>query len=193
MPVKSLGAVDATCFQQANPGGGRNLYVALARDLVGNYPLPSHMSVDGTELTALPTLVATKKFSQYLFPDGTLDYGVDDGGDPSFQSYKHTIEFMLAGMSKALRAEMVKFINAGCVFIVENKDGELIFIGSTDDPIFLKRSFKLGKKGNDKRGYTLKGEVDGLTFGVLTLQSTLVSTLTFNTVAITPEGPEEEG
>lgn len=184
MPVLSLGAVDGQCFQQANPGGGRNLFAILAKDIVGNYPVPSVISTDGTELTALPTLVATKKWSQYLFPDGTLDYKVDDGGDPAYQSYKHMIEFMMAGKSKALRAEMKKYINAGCLFLIEDKDGEYILIGSTDDPIFLKKGFALGKKGNDKRGYTLKGEVDGLTFGVVTLQTSLLATLSPNLVPL---------
>ncbi|MGL4630294.1 MAG: hypothetical protein ACRCVT_03735 [Leadbetterella sp.] len=184
MAVLSFAALDGQCFQQANPGGGRNLFAILAKDIVGNYPLDSHISADGTELTALPTLVATKKWSQYAFPDGTLDYKVDDGGDPSFQSYKHMIEFMLAGKSKAVRAEMAKYINAGALFLVEDKDGDYILIGSTDDPIFLKKSFALGKKGNDKRGYTLKGEVDGVTFGVVTLASTLLATFSPNLVPL---------
>jgi hypothetical protein len=184
MPVLSLGAVDGQCFQQANPGGGRNLFAILAKDIVGNYPMLSQISADGTELTSLPTLVATKKWSQYLVPDGTLDYKVDDSGDPSFQSYKHMIEFMMAGKSKALRAEMQKYINAGALFLIEDKDGEYILIGSTDDPIFLKKSFALGKKGNDKRGYTLKGEVDGLTFGVVTLQTSLLATFSPNLVPL---------
>jgi hypothetical protein len=79
---------------------------------------------------------------------------------------------------------MVKYINAGVLFLVEDKSGEFNLAGSTDDPIFLKKSFMTGKKGNDKRGYILKGDVDGLTFGVTTLQATLLATLTFNSVTI---------
>lgn len=184
MPVNSLAAIDGQCFQQANPGGARHLYVLLAKDVVGTYPTKAQISADGTEVTALPTMVATKKFSEYAFPDGTVDYKVDDGGDPSYQSFKHMVEFMMAGKSKALRAEMAKYINAGCIFLVEDKDGDYMLVGTTDDPIYLKKSFALGKKGNDKRGYTLKGEVDGLTHGVLTLQSSLIATLSPNLVPL---------
>jgi hypothetical protein len=184
MPVLSLAAVDGQCFQQANPGGGRHLYAILSKDIVGNYPTAAQISADGTEVTALPTLVATKKWSEIACPDGTLDYKVEDSGDPSYQSFKHSIEFMLAGNNKALRAEMAKYINAGCLFIIEDKDGNHILVGSTDDPIFLNKAFGLGKKGNDKRGYTLKGSVDGLRFGVVTLQASLLATLSPNLVPL---------
>jgi hypothetical protein len=184
--VRSLGAVDGQCFQQANPGGGRNLYAILCKDVVGNYPLPSQIDEATQRLTALPTLVTGKKWSQYNFPDGTLDYKVDDSGDPGYQSYKHSVEFALAGSSDELHIEMDKFINAGVMFLIEDKNGEFQIAGSTDDPIFLKKSFALGKKGNDKRGYTLKGEVDGLIYGVVRVTKSLMTDLTFNTVVYTP-------
>lgn len=184
MPVKSLAAVDGQCFQQANPGGVRKLYVILAKDVVGNYPLPEQIDELTQRLNALPTLVATKKWSEYAFPDGTADFKVDDGGDPSYQSFKHVVEFALAGSSDALHGEMAKYINAGVMFLIQDKDGNYNLAGSTDDPIYLKKTYQLGKKGNDKRGYVLKGEVDGLTFGVVRLQPALVATLTLNAVPL---------
>jgi hypothetical protein len=180
MAIIDLASIDATNFQQNNPGGGRNLYAILAKHIVGVYPAPGQISADGTRVTALPTLVATKKFSHYSFPDGTLDTGTDDGGDPGFQSNKQSIEFMLAGSTDAIHGEVRKWKNAGLLFLVEDKSGDFNLLGSTDDPIFVKSVFKLGKKGNDKRGYTVKGEVDGLNYGVLKLQTSLVATLTFN-------------
>jgi hypothetical protein len=128
--------------------------------------------------------VATKKWSQYACPDGTADYKIDDSGDPSYQSYKHAIEFALAGSSDALHAEMSKYINAGCMFLVQDKSGDYALVGNTDEPIFIKKSFGLGKKGNDKRGYTLKGDVDGITYGYLRLKDTLLATLAVNSVPL---------
>jgi hypothetical protein len=180
MAIVDLESLQAYSFQQNNPGGGRNLYVILKENIVGTYPTPAQISVDGTRISALPTLVATKKFSHYSFPDGTLDIGTDDSGDPGYQSNKLSIEFMLAGNSDKLHAEVRKWKNAGLLFLVEDKSGDFILLGTTDDPIFVKSVFKLGKKGNDKRGYTVKGEVDGMNYGILKLAATLIATLTFN-------------
>lgn len=180
--VKSLAAVDGQCFQQANPGGGRNLYVVLCKDVVGNYPTAASFDAATGRLTALPTLVTGKKWSRYEFPDGTLDYKVDGGGDGGYQSYKHSVEYALAGNSEALHLEMSKYVNAGVMFMIEDKNGEFMMVGSTDDPIFMKPAFALGKKGNDKRGYVAKGEVDGQTYGVALVTKTLLTGLTFNTV-----------
>lgn len=182
--VNSLAALDGQMFQTPNPGGARTLLAILVADIVGNYPTSAQIDVATQRITALPTLVATKKFSEYAIPDGTLDYKVDDSGEPGYQSFKHSIEFALAGSSDALHGEMAKYTNAGVIFIIQDKSGDYAVCGSTDDPIFLKKTFALGKKGNDKRGYTLKGEVDGLSFGYMRLQTALVATLEINTVSL---------
>ncbi|WP_420153558.1 hypothetical protein, partial [Siphonobacter sp.] len=117
------------------------------------------------------------KFAEYLFPDGTAEVSSDGSGDPAFQSYKHTVEFMLAGFSKEVRKEVKKNLNAGCVIIVEMKDGQFAVLGSSDDPIFLKSSFKGGKKGNDKRGYTLKGDTDGMMWDIPVLTAEAIADL----------------
>jgi hypothetical protein len=125
-------------------------------------------------------LVATKKWSRYLFPDGTVDAMVDDSGDPGFQSWKQGLELGMAGASDLMKAEMIKHMNAGTLWLIEDKDGKFQVLGTTDDAIFMKKSWKLGKKGNDKRGWTLKGEVDGLPFGLIHMDPTLVLAATFN-------------
>lgn len=112
-----------------------------------------------------------------MFPDGTAEITSDGAGDAGYQSYKHSVEFMMAGFSKEVRKEVKKHLNAGSVCIVEMKDGQFAVAGSSDDPIFLKSSFKGGKKGNDKRGFTLKGDTDGMMWDLPVLTAAAIAAL----------------
>ena len=96
---------------------------------------------------------------------------------------------MLAGFSAPIRTEIKKNINAGCVYIFQMKDEQYVVVGSSDDPIFAKSSFKGGKKGNDKRGYTMKGDVDGMMWEPCVIPAALIATLpisVFDQEAVTP-------
>ena len=179
MSVVALASVDAQNFQIGNPGGVRNVYAILCRQVTGVWPNESIIDDDGL-ITALPTLVVGAKWSQYQFPDGTAEFSFDGGGDPGYQSYKHMVEFALAGSKTGVRNEVRKFLNAGGIFLIEDKSGNFVVLGNSDDPIYLKPSFKSGKKGNDKRGYTLKGEVDGMMWEQVFLTPSLVASLQFN-------------
>lgn len=183
MSVIALATIDAQNFQISNPGGVRNVYAILSRQITGIWPNESLIDGEGL-VTALPTLVVGAKWSQYLFPDGTAEFSFDGGGDPAYQSYKHMIEFALAGSSDNVRKEVSKYLNAGGIFLIEDKSGNFVVLGNSDDPIYLKPSFKSGKKGNDKRGYTLKGEVDGMMWEQVFLTPALIATLEFNALPI---------
>lgn len=176
MATVSFANIDGTSHQTPNPGGVRQVFVAIAKDIVGVWP-NYKTQISAGEVTALPVMQTGKKFAKYVCPDGTVDVNDDDSGDPAYQSSKHMINFALAGFSKELVAELNKHRNAGSVFIVEQNDGTYGVCGSTDNPIFLKKSFKSGKKGNDKRGYELKGEQDGFMFGITPLAPTLIEDL----------------
>lgn len=182
MALGSLAGVDGECFQQSNVSGVRTVLVVLKKDVVGNYPLDTQIDTTAQELTALPTLVATKKWSQFKFPQGTADHKCDSAGDLGYQSFKHSVEFSLAGKSQAVRAEMAKFLNAGALFLIEEKDGSYTLRGSTDDPIVVQRSYASGKGGNDKRGYVAKGEADGIPFADLQLDAALIEDLEVNAI-----------
>ncbi|MGA0558296.1 hypothetical protein ACO2Q8_16675 [Larkinella sp. VNQ87] len=175
MAFLSLANIDATSYQKPNPGGIRTLFIALRKDIQGVWP--KETDIVGGEIQNGPTMAAGKAFAEYQYPDGTCSLDDDAGGDPGFQSYKHTLEFMMAGFSKELAAEIRKHLNAGCVVIVEQNDGQFVVGGSSDNPIYVKPGFKSGKKGNDKRGYTLKGEQDGFMWGILPLKPTAVAAL----------------
>lgn len=171
----SLSNIDATSYQTPNPGGIRSLFLALRKDIDGVWP--KEADITAGEITVGPTMKAGKTFSQFQFPDSTCSLDDDSSGDAGFQSYKHVLEFMAAGFSKAITAELRKHLNAGCVVICEMNDGTFCVGGASDNPIFVKPGFKSGKKGADKRGFTLKGEQDGMMWGVLPLAPAAVALL----------------
>lgn len=197
--VVNFASIDAQCFQAPNPGGVRRLLILCSRFFAA--PWPRMASEDGSdigtlnednEITLAPTYdnVAVK-WAEIYFPDGTAEINSDGGGDAGYQSYKHMVEVALAGFSKEVRREVRKHLNAGSVFLFEMKDGQYVVAGSSDDPIFVKPSFKGGKKGNDKRGYTLKGEVDGMPFDLPVMPAAMVATLPIAPLVLIP--PVEEG
>lgn len=173
----NFASIDAQSFQQGNPGGVRRVLVMLSRKIKDQWPKKSVIN-DKNEVTALPAYTAIgTKWAEILFPDGTASVDWDWSGDAGFQSCKHTVELMLAGFAASIRTEMKKNINAGCVYIFQMKDEQYVVVGSSDDPIFAKSSFKGGKKGNDKRGYTLKGDVDGMMWEPCVIPEALMATL----------------
>lgn len=175
MAVVSFDNADGSCFQTPNPGGIRNVYVGLAKDIAGVWPKVADITAG--EIQVLPTMVTGKKFATYECPDSTVDIMSQYAGDAGYGSFKHMINFSLAGYSKKIIAELSKHRNAGSVFIVEQNDGQFTVIGSSDNPIYLKSDFKTGKKGSDKRGFDLKGDQDGFMFDACPLLPSLVATI----------------
>ena len=182
MPTKSLASVDATCFQNGNPPGLRKVFGVISKDIQGSWPNVDILDANSINVTEIPTMVTDKKFAQFVFPDGTAETSFDKEGDPGYQTDKHGIEFALAGSSDAVRAEVRKFLNAGGVFLVEEKDGTYSIVGSSDDPVYITHSFRSGKGGTDKKGYTLTGTVDGMAWGQLKITKALVETMAFEAV-----------
>lgn len=188
----NFSTVDAQCFQKANPGGLRRVLLMNTRHIVGNWPKLEDIDEEG-DISELPTLKAGSKWAEYKFPDGTAEITSDGAGDPGFQSCKHSVEFMMAGFSKEVRKEVKKLLNAGSVIIVEMKDGQFAVAGSSDDPIFLKSSFKGGKKGGDKRGFTLKGDSDGMMWDLPVLTAAAIAALQVAPLPEEVEAPANGG
>lgn len=173
--VLNFATLDATSHQIGNPGGNRTLLAILAKSITGVWPKKADITAG--EITASPTLVGTAKWAKYDCPDGTVEIMSEKQGDPGFQSFKHAIEFMFSGYSKEIQLELSKYMNAGAVFVLEQNDGSYCVCGSSDNPIFVKQSFKGGKKGSDKRGFTMKGEQDGFIWDLLPLADAQVTAL----------------
>lgn len=175
MPYVNFKNLDGTSYQKSNAGGLRTVLVILSAGLVGNWP--KEADVTAGEIVTAPTLAATYEFAQYEFPDGTAQISSELKGDPGFQSYSHSIELMVAGFSKEIQAELKSHLNAGAVWIVEMNDGSYAVVGSSDNPLFSTRSFTTGKKGSDKRGFTLKGTQDGFMIDIMPLATSVVEDL----------------
>ena len=195
----NLSSVDGECFQMPNPGGLSTVLAVTSRTIAGSWPrvqfnpdgsinYAASSFTEGGEVKELPLLLPDKNgvagaWSQYMFPNGTAMCDCDSSGDNGYQSYKHSVELMMAGFSVTLRAEMRKHLNAGTVYIMQMKGGEFVVVGSSDDPIFAKTSFKGGKSGKDKRGYTLKGDSDGMMWDFLVVPPALVAQMVVNPLA----------
>jgi hypothetical protein len=186
MATVSLANLNGSSYQKPNPGGTRTLLLALSKDISGVWPKSAN--IVGGELTTGPTMKTDKKWAEYEFPDGTFNLSDDGSGDPGFQSFKHTVEFMIAGFAKDIQVEIMKHLNAGSVIIGELNDGQYFVAGSSDNPIFIKPSGTSGKKGNDKRGYTMKGEQDGFMWPLTPLSTSVATAL----VLLPGEDEEEE-
>ncbi len=182
MAVVNFASMNATSEQVGNPGGVRKLLKCLARSIEGNWPKKADITAG--EITVAPAMVGTAKWAEYECPDGTVEATSEKQGNPGYQSYKHAVDFALAGFSKAMQNELSKDLNAGSVFIVEMNDGQYVVVGSSDNPIFQKQTFKGGKKGNDPRGFTLKGEQDGFMWDLLPLATAVVADLEIEAVTV---------
>ncbi|RAJ94216.1 hypothetical protein LX87_04101 [Larkinella arboricola] len=186
MATVSFANLDGSSFQKPNPGGTRTLLIALSKDIKGVWPKLA--DIQEGEVATIPELKTGKQWAEYEFPDGTFDLNDDASGDPGFQSFKHSAEFMIAGMGKTIQTEIMKHLNAGSVVIGELNDGQFFVAGSSDNALYFKPSGKSGKKGNDKRGYTMKGEQDGFMWPLTPLKANVVAALSL----IPSEDAEDE-
>lgn len=155
--------------QVANPAGIRRIGVIAVRDLapgvldwpkvVGATPDVDLATMSVT--TALP--VATGKTVAVIEPaDNSAFADFENQGDRYYQSYKISMGLDIAGLTKEQSIEIRKYLNTGCIFFMEYHDGSVRVYGSKLAPIVLKSKGTSGKKGGDKRGYTMTGDNDSL-------------------------------
>jgi hypothetical protein len=149
--------------------------MVLARMIIEPWPLPADI-VD-RQIVSLPPLVPGEDWAVYACPDGTVEVSSEKQGDPGFHSYRHNVELVFAGFLPLLSAELSKHLNAGAVLVAEMQDDVYAVLGTSYSPLYLKSNFKSGKKGNDKRGYTIKGEQDGIPWDLLPLSPAMTPPL----------------
>ena len=166
--------------QLANPAGIRRIGVIATKDLLDtkiDWPSPLGATPDVDVVTMEVTVavpVAVGKTIAVITPaDNSAFMSFENQGDRFYQSYKHSMGFDIAGLTKTQAAELRKFINTGAIFFVETNDGDIRVIGSKLSPIVLKAKGDTGKKGGDKRGYTLTGDNDNFTIEPPFYKSTL--------------------
>lgn len=153
--------------QMANPAGIRRIGVIAVKDLLDtviDWPVAVGLTPDVNVATmAITTVcpVAEGKTIAVITPaDNSASMDFESQGDRFYQSYKHMIALDLAGQTKEQSIELHKYVNTGAIFFLEYNDGDIRVVGSKLSPIVLKQKGSSGKKGGDKRGYTLSGDND---------------------------------
>ncbi len=177
--------VDGSCMDGPNAPGLNSIYCVRKRGIMGDFPkvvVNDDGSLDFDKcdfdenfvLKSLPTLAATVKLAEYEFPDGTASADFSANNDNGYNNYTQSIDFALAGLSRAVKKETYKHLNAGSVFFARMNGTQLVMIGASYSPVYLKTDFKSGKVGKDKRGFTLKGGADGMMFPPLEVPDELM-------------------
>jgi hypothetical protein len=178
--------VDGSCMDGPNAPGLNSIYCVRKRGIVGNFPkvvVNDDGSLDFENcdfdenfvLKSLPTLSATVKLAEYEFPDGTASADFSASGDNGYNNYTHSLDFALAGLSRVVKRETYKHLNAGSVWFTRMNGTQLVMVGASYSPVYLKTDWKSGKAGKDKRGFTLKGNADGMMFPPLEVPDSLMA------------------
>ena len=152
--------------QTPNPPGVRRLGVIAVQDLLAttiDWPKLSEINADMQVTVALP-LVVGKTVATIDPADNSCEITTESQGMRFYQSYKNGVAFEIAGWGATQMKELKKFVNTGCIFFAEMHDGQIKVIGSKLNPIVLTQKAMTGKKGGDKRGYTLSGDNDSFMF-----------------------------
>ncbi|WP_080239062.1 hypothetical protein [Spirosoma rigui] len=172
--VTSLTALKNIPDQAPNPAGVRRIFAILVADMdetVVDWPKLEDITA-GAVTVAIP-LKAGKTLATIVPADNSAEGMFENQGDRYYQSYKHGISFDIAGNRPEQKTEAAKFVNAGCIFLVEQYDGQIDVHGTKLSPIVLKQKGQTGKKGGDKRGRTFSGDNDNYIFEPPVYPSTL--------------------
>lgn len=166
-PFVSLANLRNIPEQTANPAGIRRIGIVGVADLLAteiNWPetVGSVPDVDVTtmEVTRAIPLQVGKTIAVIEPADNSAFMDFEQQGDRFYQSYKHSAGFEIAGLTKAQSQEFRKYLNTGVILFMEYNDGDIRVVGSKLSPIVLKAKGATGKKGGDKRGYTVTGDND---------------------------------
>lgn len=153
--------------QLANPAGIRRIGIVAVKDLDDttiDWPRAAganpHVDVATMEVTVAVPLKAGKTIAVITPADNSANMAFEIQGDRFYQSYKHSVAFDIAGLTKAQSVEFRKLVNTGVILFVEYFDGDIRVVGSKLSPIILKSKGDTGKKGGDKRGYAVSGDND---------------------------------
>lgn len=182
----NLSSINASCIGKPNPAGVQNVFVQNCKSFATAWPKVvldddgeidyslSDIDEDGN-VKNLPVLKDGAKWAQYDVPRGTARAKAEATNTNGYMSWKHTLDLSVAGFSKPVRKEMNKHLNLGSVFILQLKGSEFVVVATSEDPVFGKVAFDSGAGGQDKRGFTYKGEADNIMHGLLNIPNELLA------------------
>lgn len=138
-----------TRFCGSNAGGITNVWMIATQDIA------SEGTISGTthELSALPTLEATKSFFRVEFTEET---GIADDmltGEKDAEFVQLDLKFTVPGLLRANIAQYQKFLGGRFVFVVQYTDGQARQFGSKLNGLSVKPAQKSGQyAGTARRG-----------------------------------------
>lgn len=146
--VTLINSIDATCDQSV--GGIKRILIAQMADV-------DKVTVGDDGIITAITMVATKKFAQWLFRRNTGSYTstvtTDDTIGNSSATTEVNLQFSKAEAQK--RLEIQSAINAAAVVIIEDMYGQFIYLGM-DNPVYITNAvMQSGTAKADLNGFTL--------------------------------------
>lgn len=181
MPIVEFANLVADAEQEDNIAGNLSwIGVIRAKNFTRSWPDTADVTAGEITLPAgLTTILGVKEFAKIEVPQNSVRYKSVKSPDPGHQAITQSIDISLAGTGKAIQAELDKFKNVGCVFLVPGNDGLTYVVGSKDQPIFLQEEQDSGANGGEKRGTQLSGSSTGHKHHCLPLSAALLATVPF--------------
>lgn len=144
--------------QTANPAGVRRIGVVAVADLetTREWPTVGFNPVVETEAPLKPG----GKIAVITPADNSVFMEFEQMGERYYQYFRHSTGFELAGLTQEQAGEMRKYLNTGVVLFLEYNDGDIRVVGTRLKPVGIKAKGATGKKGGDKRGYTITADND---------------------------------
>jgi hypothetical protein len=160
---------EADSQQLDNVAGLRRMWKVRAKSFVGEYPAKADI-VDG-EITVSPTVRLPVYFmpAEYKVPQNTAMYSDVLAGNRGYQAYRHVVGYQMAGLSKGLLKELLKDINAGAVYFLEDTNGNINVAGTSKKGLPLNTTGNSGKDGSEQRGKVMAAEEVGFRWPVMPL------------------------
>ncbi|MCP9763807.1 hypothetical protein [Lacihabitans soyangensis] len=162
MPLLDFSNLAADAVQEDNIAGNLAWFgVISAKAFSGEYPAVA--DVTAGEITGSPVArLGAHEFAKVEVPQNSVVFDSDDNGPSAgHNNIDHMLKAKLAGMSKEVQAELKKYKNNPCVFIVPGSDGRHYLVGSSNHGIILRGKGKSGGVGTDERGFDLEGKSSG--------------------------------
>lgn len=159
--------------QEDNIAGLRRFWKFITKAFTGEYPAKAHV-VNG-EVTAdvLAFLPQYHVPAEYVLPNDTKGFEYELAGPDGSESWKHMLNFEMAGHNKGLIAEMQKDQNARAVYVVEDTDGQLIVVGSSVKGLKMNTKGGSGKTGGEKRGAVMTAEEVGYSWAPVPMSAAM--------------------
>lgn len=145
----ALNSIDARC--ENSIGGIKRILIANVSDVT-----KATVDEDTGMITAI-TMVASKKFQQWLFRKNTSSYTSTVSSDPTLGNTSVTTEVSLQ-FSKAeaqKRLEIQSAINASAILIVEDMYGQFLYLGLDNEVSITSAVMQSGTQNSDLNGFTL--------------------------------------